>query len=564
MPMEKIESSQTKLDLELTLLYALCEVIQSPVSHWMMALAKARLWEKLLDVTIDPNDYDDAEQFADDWLLVNLLRKSDNIPSNVNRAEKAVAAFFAAEAHCAETNARLANGGFPSWFYDVQARFRTILGPLTPSVLERIVKGGRFGPGSVVGLSGNGFTPSIKYDASLTLTHNLVPFSRAILGEPWWKHNDKPRRVVEGNEFFTVPKDARSFRGCAKEPGVNVVLQMGTGEHMVIRLRLFGVDLTDQGWNQRLAEEAYARALATIDLSSASDLNADGLVFALCTAEWYHLLQLARSPVTHLKGHGDIVLAKHSSMGNGYTFPLETAVFKAVVDSVVCDPDERRTSTAVYGDDIIVPQWAAKEVVTRLEFLGFKVNSTKSHLAGDFFESCGKDFFRGVPVRPFYCRESDDEEDAVKAPYVVKLANRLRLYAEMRGVGGVCDPRFKPIWLALVKLCPKPWRDCRVPRSFGDAGILSSTSEIRQLALRLKRSEGEESDPSWDGILVRYVVYPPVCKDRQTYGVFLANARAIGSTDRSTYGREARRGFLGRPMVRVGRVAIHDQGLSWA
>lgn len=524
-----------------------------------MALVKAKLWIKLAQCEIDPADYDDAEKFADDYLLVNLLRKSSNLEVDADLESQACDSFYESEAINAQTNSRLANGGHPSWLYDVQERFRQILGPLTPSVLEKIVEMSGFGPGAIVGMKGRGMMSSTKYDETLSCTPRLVPFCRAIMGEPWFNHQDDTIDLVAGNEFFTVPKNAFKKRGCAKEPGMNQYLQTGIGTFQLYRLRLFGVDLKDQSWNQFLAGMAYERKLATIDLSNASDLNSDGLVFLLSTTEWYHLLQLARSHTTEINGKR-VVLEKHSSMGNGYTFTLESAVFKAVVDSVVVDPDERLASTAVYGDDIIVPQWAAHEVIDRLEYLGFQVNSAKSHLAGDFFESCGKDFFRGVPVRPFFAKQEENDEGA-KIPQALQLCNALRRYAAMRGVDGICDPRFKAAWLMLRAKIPTPWRSCRVPDHFGDVGVLSSREEVRGYNRNSPKAK-EARERGLEGFIAKYVLTRPIKRDYESYGHFLAIARAIGNQEVPTLGEEPVRGYLRKPVVREA-LTVWEPGFEW-
>jgi hypothetical protein len=85
------------------------------------------------------------------------------------------------------------------------------------------------------------------------------------------------------------------------------------------------------------------------------------------------------------------MLEKFSSMGNGYTFELESTIFAGCV--FACVPPSRWDDCSVYGDDLIVPQKYADRLVDCLETFGFKVNHKKSCLAGRFFESCGTDWF---------------------------------------------------------------------------------------------------------------------------------------------------------------------------
>lgn len=537
-------TTDSDLSLELGLLTRLCDAIGTPRALCVKLLIENQEWDQLLNLKTDPNNYTNSSAYADDRMVTDLLSKSTLVPLDLDLEAECRKSFRDCEARNAETNARLSGARHPGWFYDLQARVRTLMGNLTPAVLSRIISRCGFGPGVTVGVKSDGLVKSLKYDAKLHLTHSLMPFRRAIMGDPWWSENSGYSRVVKGNQFFTVPKNAKALRGCCKEPTLNGYLQMGIGAFLTTRLGLFGVNLRDQSWNQFLASRAHCWNLATLDLKNASDLMARACVFELVTPEWCHLLELARSPFTLIEDEW-VELEKHSSMGNGYTFPLETLIFKALVD-VSVDPN-RLPFTAVYGDDIVVPQEAAQRVIDRLEYLGFQVNRSKSHLAGDFFESCGRDFFRGVDVRPFYARRIADG----RIPYALQLANALRRYAAKRGALGYCDPRFMDAWKWLISQVPHPWRKCRVPDIAGDVGILSTLREARA-----RRAPG-----GLDGWQYRHVVMEPIHRDRRTYGVLLAAWEQRG-TERLSYGLEPMRGYLGKPAVRVG-ITQWSPGFEW-
>jgi hypothetical protein len=85
-------------------------------------------------------------------------------------------------------------------------------------------------------------------------------------------------------------------------------------------------------------------------------------------------------------------------MGNGFTFPLETLIFWSL--AAACCPQD--SDATAYGDDLIVPTECYPLLVEVLVALGFVVNLTKSYHTGPFRESCGKDYFRGTDVRPYY------------------------------------------------------------------------------------------------------------------------------------------------------------------
>lgn len=362
--------------------------------------------------SVDPRNYQEPEQFAEDYQVAELLKKSLNIPGFALEERKAAALskFLAAEARNSETNTRLMGESMPSWFGDFSYQVLRALGPLDEKALDRIQQLGKFGPGVNVGVRGDGLVPSIKYHTKPVVTKPLAPllpgFMPALVNDYWGDNLLSHTCVVRGNSHFTVSKNWEIERCAAKEPLWNSYIQAGIGRYAVDRiLRVFGIDLHDQRLNQALASMAYEWELATLDLSSASDLMSRVLVWLmLCYngdeqgKRWFHLLNLARSPVMKIDGV-DHALEMFSSMGNGFTFPLETIIFASVIRTVV--PRNEWALSTAYGDDMIVPQRYASQVVERLEFLGFKVNSKKTCLAGAFYESCGADWFKGQNVRPF-------------------------------------------------------------------------------------------------------------------------------------------------------------------
>jgi hypothetical protein len=131
-------------------------------------------------------------------------------------------------------------------------------------------------------------------------------------------------------------------------------------------------------------------------------------------AGFFRQLVKYRSPVSHIKGVGSITLNMVSTMGNGYTFPLQTMLFAAVVaacyefQGLNWNQGGTEKTWGVNGDDIIVPRIITENVIKLLTFLGFKVNSDKTFTEGPFRESCGADFFLGVNIRGVYIKHLDD------------------------------------------------------------------------------------------------------------------------------------------------------------
>ncbi len=209
--------------------------------------------------------------------------------------------------------------------------------------------------------------------------------------------------VVDSSVLLTVPKKTEINRVIATEPECNALLQRGIG--LVIRKRLLrvGQDLRDQTRNQDLAYVGSQRgSLATIDFSSASDTLTTQLVTLLIPHDWWYLLSATRVSGTIVDGtHHDFEL--WSSMGNGYTFELETLIFWALA-SAVCYFSGVKGKISVYGDDVILPTKAAKRYIRIANWFGFKPNREKSFVDGYYRESCGKHFSHGYDVTPFFIR----------------------------------------------------------------------------------------------------------------------------------------------------------------
>jgi len=112
------------------------------------------------------------------------------------------------------------------------------------------------------------------------------------------------------------------------------------------------------------------------------------------------LLARARTSCVMLPDGSIMRQEKFSSMGNGFTFPLETLIFWGLAASCC----ENNSDASVYGDDIVIPTDKYDLLVEVLQVCGFEVNVGKSYNTGLFRESCGKDYFSGIDVRPTYPR----------------------------------------------------------------------------------------------------------------------------------------------------------------
>jgi len=346
-----------------------------------------------------------------------FFQKIEPLDLGIDREEVAFEAFLASERLCKETNAmfRLWKEGllaFKPWtescFYRASRLIERVLGPVPR--LEEL--GYRFGRGATTLTKKSQASLREKCRAGAACSEELFPLASTMLaeipalakvwatayaddGDEFWA--SVPVEIHDGRLEF-VPKSYKTYRSVVVEPVLNGMAQMAIGDFMTVQLRKAGVDIRDQTLNQGLAREgSLTGALATLDLSAASDSIALELVYHLLPPDWAEFLSRFRTG--HVVHAGKrYTLQKFSSMGNGFTFPLETLIFWGLTRAV-CDSSE---TVSVYGDDIICPSGRYDEVTELLRCAGFAVNEKKSFHKGPFRESCGSDWYFGNAVRPHY------------------------------------------------------------------------------------------------------------------------------------------------------------------
>lgn len=523
--------TRTLLDLETEVILALCDNLQSPRSLMIKLLVENKDWDQIVQLRINSQDYlqDHSRRFRDDYLLTSLLSKSPTLPTSHNRRDEAVKDFYAAEARCAETNERLesyADSKLMPKSLDVHRAIHfareyilKVLGTKpTKGDLDYAFDNMRFGPGATTGCSGN-VTSGAKYSPrDLEVTPRLADFGIWTLPRLW--RAQKYGLVLRTtSKFSTVSKNAKKDRGICIEPDLNVYVQLGIGAVLRRALRSSGLDL-DHGaeWNRFLAETAVEWRLTTLDLSAASDTVSRQVVWLLVPEAWVQLLLLARVDVTQIDGI-DFPLSKWSSMGNGYTFELESLIFWGVLQGCLKVMGLGDAQCACFGDDLIFPTEVTTLVTETLEFLGFKVNNEKSFSTGLFRESCGSDFFDSVPCRPVFFKgqkdDTDTEIDDIQVRY--SYANALCRWAVRPGGR---DARILPAWLRVFRSVPKSLR-LRVPHGAGDGGFAGDWDEA-QAGVPCVRPPHGELEQGWGGHYYREYFRPMVLDLRHPYGAYVA------------------------------------------
>ena len=288
--------------------------------------------------------------------------------------------------------------------------------------------------------------------------------------------------VVPGNVLFTVPKKTDIDRCACKEPDVNMFVQKGIGDYFRSSLRRIGINLNDQSINSSLARiGSIDGSLATLDLSSASDSISSQLVALLLPECWYTLLDSVRSPVTIIDGE-EHQNEMFSSMGNGFTFELESLLFY-VLTKATCYFRGIPGRISVYGDDIICPSGAFADLEWVLGYFGFSLNTEKSFGTGPFRESCGGHYYDGYDITPFY----------MKGPLktiidVIHVANQLREWAIIPGLS-ILDCEVEEIWLWLKSLVP-PYLWGGVDTSFKYQLVSNDVPKFRLQQEKKRRGTG--------------------------------------------------------------------------
>jgi len=475
------------------------ESLGSPTSLGLFLCLKYKDDTAACSHSINPLLYTDHEVFRRDYLAASLLSKYSVGPSGheEGRRKATIEKFF-----LCEDRLRL-----------VARTFSNPVDRLTPAQLSqleiarekiyKIIGDGpdasslemdfAFGPGSSSSIPRRKAHPSNKF-LSADVTSAALPlleyFFRGV-------DLDRPKaNVIESSRIEFVPKNFKSDRAIAVEPDWNIFFQKGLGRQLRrCLLKRANLDL-DNGAevHHRLAQEASINGMhATIDLSSASDSISTSLVRYLLPYKWFVALNTCRTD--RIEHEGKVIpMRKFSSMGNGFTFELETLIFYVLAYSAI------RSSGAhghlsVFGDDIILPSAAVQDLFSILGVCGFIVNQDKSYADGLFRESCGGHFFDGIDTKPIYLKDplSHDSER-------FKFCNKLRRASYRFYHTDVHNGLFaKPYANAKRRIL----RSFHIPEGYGDGGLVSHFDEVCPSAKRKQSRDVYKHPHGIEGFRVR-------------------------------------------------------------
>lgn len=303
---------------------------------------------------------------------------------------------------------------------------------------QKCLEYGRTGPGSSRGVKHTSFYRKMFADSLTTTSLSLYKIYTEGIANSTWSIAEAQRLssygtyLLDGSNLSTVPKNSETNRTICTEPSLNMFYQLGAGrlieDGLLAHFNIFfhkrivnGVSYDQPSINRRMAQEgSISGKYATIDLSSASDTISTELVAFMLPHSAFSVLEFLRSHRTNHKGHAH-ELHLFSSMGNGFTFPLQTLIFSALVRAtydflgIATYQGIRSRNYSVFGDDIICESSAYDTVCRVLGACGFTVNYDKSFNSGPFRESCGSDFFKGHNVRGVYLKEIRNAADCYSA-----------------------------------------------------------------------------------------------------------------------------------------------------
>jgi hypothetical protein len=486
---------------------------------------------QLLDLSVSAEQYSCVDDFRRAYAASMLLSKADFLKLDRDRVSVAMEKFEKFELSCKLTNSRFRMlhldplfSGPNVWLLNATKRkIASILGDFVP---DEMFEYANWGPGVTLMIKGERATSVNKFQYETGITRDLYSlFSRFDFDRyPIWQDHlgnlpGYPTFEV-GSNTVTVPKDAKTDRVISVEPGINLWFQKGIGQMIRHRLRSKGVNLNDQSRNQHLARIALKRELATVDFSSASDSISLELVRELIPPDWFEWMDTLRSHYGRIK---DRVFKweKFSSMGNGFTFELESLIFFAAANAVAEFQGLDTSDISAYGDDVIIPSTCFKLFSDYSYFLGFTVNESKSFFSGEFRESCGSYYLSGVDVKPIFLKKR-----LTTLETVFKFGNAVRRLSHRMCNYMFCDSNLRTAFDSITKLVPSRLR-LRIPDGYGDGGFISNLDEAcpRRLA----------NYPFQNGWVTRVLRFVPVKGTSEEVGLYLDRLRLSSTQEPNQY-----------------------------
>lgn len=264
---------------------------------------------------------------------------------------------------------------------------------------------GKHGPGAVAGKEAGAY--KWEFSSWRGINNELFRFN-ANDQLPDKGNTDQPYgRVV------AVPKDFRGPRVICIEPKENQFAQQGIMKllYSIIPHHRYAGRAISFIKVDRSRDLCSDRNIATIDLKDASDNLSLSLARLLFPKWFFETVTRYRTRAYKYKDEVIHPLCL-ASMGNATCFPLQTLVFWAIALSTMSlikrshkcfrSLDMR---IRVFGDDIMVPLWAADAVCEELTRCGLVINTAKTCMFSNLRESCGRWVFGNKDVDIIRCQQ---------------------------------------------------------------------------------------------------------------------------------------------------------------
>lgn len=426
----------------------------------------------------------------EEYFVRNLLKKCQNIVVGQHDphqyAQDKFIAFMRNQEHKGlRVKALLENLDTSTDVGKVLFRTREILHDLFSDFQEyNIVP--RFTSGATISLTKNsGSSPFRRFKASEGMGHLLkVAVQREMEGLTRFSFSHMSFPFKEGDCTWHVVADFvaktwKEHRLIGNQPSAPLALQCGVGDWMTGRLHGVGIHInTAQEVHKRVARLASLidSHLMTLDQSNASDNIVRWLVkFAIPGDLYEYLVDISPSDI-HI---GEDIKFRSIHMmataGNGYIFPLQTAIFWALAKAT-CEACKVKTEVYSYGDDLIAPCAIFNQLRKVFDAVGLQVNTEKTFLENGIRESCGGDYVHGTDVRPLYVKEIPT---TILGWY--RCINGIRRVGFDNNVNCWRTNAFRRLWLWCISRL-KPENRLFAPIHYGDVAIGTSNYKLYKLS----------------------------------------------------------------------------------
>jgi hypothetical protein len=370
--------------------------------------------------------------------------------------------------------------------------------------LEKVYTKARNSSGTSIGVPYQDTSEEGKLTFPITVTERCVNYLHEYylwdvnLREAVKQHNrerplDEWYKVVDGSRATTVDKTTDKRRFICIEPTGNMFFQQGLMRVLYECLAFVGLDVRClPDIHKELARlSSISCKNATVDWSSASDCVSIELLRYLLPPKWFELVWDLRCDETTLDGKS-VTLNMISTMGNAVTFPLETLIFWAFAKCTVFTKNNPRSNSmfplwedekeccSVFGDDCILPSYAAEEYIRTLTRVGFIVNKEKSFYGPlQFRESCGGDYLAGYDVRPFSLKAPSSTKLSALEPWLYIIMNAL-VEKYILYFGELSYVYDKELWRVIAELFRKHKLEMKLvpPHYPDDSGVKGLTQDI--------------------------------------------------------------------------------------